>query len=474
LAWFIPSFFRGGGLLDIKIYDIIQRKGLKMRYLKRKFDSWLVQWHKNPDRKPLLVKGARQVGKTESIRNFAKKHYENFIEINFVFQPEFKQIVNDGYKVDAVIKRITALDPTLHFVPGKTLLFFDEIQEFPDIATSFKDFKIDGRYDIISSGSMLGIHYKQVASIPVGYKTDYNLSSLDFEEFLWECGYEDGFVDEIFSNITARRPYDEMTLGLMEKKFLEYCALGGMPEIVRNYFERGSFEGSLRLQRELFAAYRDDVRKYAVGMDQTRILNVLDHVAQQLAKENKKFQISKVAKDARFKDYRGCIEWLKDAGVINVCNAMGFPELPVGGNIDEAKFKVYFADSGLLLGQMDEESQFDFRANRNLGTYKGGLYENIVAEALFKSGAPLVYYKREDSTLEMDFFLRDADNLVPVEVKAGSAKAKSLKILIESNHYPDITWGIKLVRGNIGFNNGILTLPNWSAFLLKRLMSHRE
>lgn len=443
-------------------------------YLKRKFDQWLQKWHANPDRKPLLVKGARQVGKTESIRHFAETAYDNFIEVNFVFQPEFKQITSEGYKAESVVKRMSALDPTLRFVPEKTLIFFDEIQEFPDIATSFKSFKMDGRYDIVSSGSMLGIHYKQIASLPVGYKRDYDLSSLDFEEFLWACGYDEEFVEEIFSHIVERSPFDEMTLDIMERRFLDYCALGGMPEILRNYFERGTFEGSSSLQRELFLAYRDDVRKYAGGVDQTRILNVLDHVAQQLAKENKKFQISKVAKDARFRDYRGCVDWLKDAGVVNICHAMSFPELPIGGNQSEDKFKIYLADSGLLLGQLDDESQRDFRANCNLGTYKGGLFENIVGEALAKSGAPLVYYKREDSTLEMDFLLRDAEHLVPVEVKAGSARAKSIRTMIESDHYPDICWGIKLARGNVGFDNGILTLPHWSAFLLKRMLSERR
>ena len=443
----------------------------KSRYLRRKFDDWLGLWKKDPNRKPLLVKGARQVGKTESIRHFANANYENVIEVNFVFQPEFKQITADGYKAENVIKRMSALNPLLRFIPGKTLLFFDEIQEFPDIATSFKDFKADGRYDVISSGSMLGVHYKQIASIPVGFKTDYNLASLDFEEFLWACGYEANFIDGVFAHVVERKPLDAMTLDLMKRLFLDYCALGGMPEILRNYFEKGTFEGSSALQRELFLAYRDDVRKYADGVDQTRILNVLDHVAQQLAKENRKFQISKVARDARFKDYRGCVDWLKDAGVINVCHAMTFPELPIGGNQAEDKFKIYFADSGLLLGQLDDESQRDFRMNRNLGTYKGGLFENIVGEALIKSGAPLVYYKREDSTLEMDFFLRDAEHLVPVEVKAGSAKAKSLRTMVDSEHYPDIKWGIKLADGNVGFSNGILTLPQWSAFLLKRLLA---
>ena len=427
-------------------------------------------WKKNPGRKPLLIKGARQVGKTETVRHFAAQHYTSFVEINFVLQPTFKQIVVDGYTADAVVKRISMLDPSIHFIPGETLIFFDEIQEFPDVATTFKDFKQDGRFDVIASGSMLGVHYKQIASIPVGYKTDYDLYSLDFEEFLWAVGYQPDFVAELYRHLRDRVPFDAMILDIMENRFMDFCVLGGMPEIVRTFVETGNFEGVLASQRELFNAYRDDVRKYASGVDQTRILNVLDHVPSQLAKENKKFQISKVARDARFKDYRGCVEWLKDAGVIHLCPCLSFPELPIGGNVDDTKFKIYLADTGLLVGQLDDEAQQDLRANRNLGTYKGGLFENIVAEALVKSGARIVYYKKDDSSLEMDFFLRDRDHLIPLEVKAGSAKAKSLSTLIKSEHYPEITWGIKLKRGNIGFENQILTLPHWSAFLLKRVL----
>lgn len=263
---------------------------------------------------------------------------------------------------------------------------------------------------------------------------------------------------------------DDGLLKLLDGLFMDYCTLGGMPEIVSGYFERNTFEGVLSAQRQLMIDYRGDVRKYAVGVDQTRILNVLDHIAPQLGKENRKFQISHVEKDARFKDYRGCVEWLRDAGIIRVCQAMGFPELPIKGNVDATKYKLYMADSGLLLGALDDEIQDDFRQNRNLHTYKGGLYENIVAEALAKSGAEPVYYKRGDSTLEMDFFLRTAESLVPVEVKAGSSKAKSLSTLIKSEHYPDITWGIKLQKENFGFANHILTLPHWAGFLLKRLL----
>ena len=442
----------------------------KAGYLKRKIDAILDAWKARSDRKPILLKGARQVGKTEAIRAFAARHYQSFIEINFALQPQFKQIVADGYEVASIIKRVSALNPSAVFPEGQTLIFFDEIQEFPDIATSFKSFKTDGRFDVVSSGSMLGVQYKHISSIPVGFKEDLDLESMDFAEFLWAAGYEQSFVDDIYARIVDLKSLDEGLLSLLDGLFMDYCTLGGMPEIVSGFYAQGTFEGVLSAQRQLMIDYRGDVRKYAVGVDQTRILNVLDSIAPQLGRDNKKFQISRVAKDARFKDYRGCVEWLKDAGLIRVCSALGFPELPIKGNVDETRYKIYLADTGLLLGQLDDESQADFRANRNLNTYKGGLYENIVAEALAKSGADLAYYKREDSTLEMDFFMRTMESLVPIEVKAGSARAKSLSTMIKSEHYPDITWGIKLKKGNVGFENDILTLPQWSAFLLRRLL----
>ena len=440
------------------------------RYLARKIDCVLDAWKLRPDRKPIILKGARQIGKTEAVRAFAARHYESFVEINFSLQPQFRQVVSDGYDVQSVVKRLSVLLPTARFLKGRTLIFFDEIQDFPDIATSFKSFKQDGRFDVISSGSMLGIQYKNISSLPVGFKEDLDMNSMDFEEFLWAAGLGQDFVDDVYGRVLSLNGLDEGLLSRLDGLFLDYCTLGGMPEIVSGYFARGTFEGVLKTQQQLLTDYRADVRKYAVGVDQTRILNVFNHIAPQLGKENKKFQISRVAKDARFKDYRGCVEWLRDAGIIRVCPAMSFPELPIKGNVEESKFKVYMADTGLLLGALDEESQEDFRANRNLNTYKGGLYENIVAEALAKSGADLVYYKREDSTLEMDFFLRTAESLVPVEVKADSARAKSLATMIKSEHYPDITWGIKLKKGNVGFENNILTLPHWAGFLLRRLL----
>ena len=298
------------------------------------------------------------------------------------------------------------------------------------------------------------------------------MNSLDFEEFLWAKGYGNDLTNDLLAHMMEGKPLGELTLSVCRDLFLDYCILGGMPGVVRQYIERNTFEGTLELQRQLIADYKEDIRKYAEGLDQTRITNVFDRIAPQLARENRKFQISKVAKGARFKDYRGCIEWLQDAGIINVCHGMIFPELPLKGNYDENKYKLYFKDSGLLVAMLDDEAQDDLRANRNLGVYKGALYENIVAEALVKSGYDLYYYKREDSTLEEDFFVRTKDCLVPVEVKAVQGRSKSLRTLITSEKYGDIRWGIKLCGGNIGYSDGVWTFPYFCAFLLRPFLAY--
>ena len=317
---------------------------------------------------------------------------------------------------------------------------------------------------------MLGIGYRKIESNSVGYKTDYELYSLDFEEFLWAKGYGDDFIEEMLEHMKSLRPFNSLELSICADLFLDYCILGGMPAVVREFIEKGTFEGSLEIQRQLISDYREDIRKYAQGLDQSRILNIFDHIPPQLAKDNKKFQISKVAPGARFRDYRGCIEWLDDAGIVNLCYCLSFPELPLKGNYDETKYKIYFADSGVLVAMLDEEAQDDLRANKNMGIYKGALYENIVGEALVKSGYQLYYYRKDDSTLEEDFFVRTADCLVPIEVKASNGNAKSMKALIQNPRYSDIRWGIKLTGGNIGFSGEIYTFPYFCAFLLKRYL----
>lgn len=445
-----------------------------MGYLRRKIDSYLQEWKADKDHNPLIVKGARQIGKTESVMHFAQANYENVVYINFVEEPVYRGITADGYKAEQIRKNISRLNVNAHFEPGKTLLFFDELQDFPDIATSLKFFKIEGLYDVICSGSLLGVNYHRIESNSVGYKTDFVMRSMDFEEFLWAKGYGDGTTGEIYGHILERKPFSTLEYELYMDLFRDYCLLGGMPAIVNRYMERGTFEGVLQMQRQLVADYQEDVRKYATGMEQTRILNVFNRIPVQLGRDNKKFQISKVAPGAKSKDYWGCIEWLADAGIITVCYCLNFPELPLKGNYDDSRYKLYFADTGMLIAMLDDESQDDLRQNKNFGTYKGALFEGIVAEALSKQDAGLFYYKRQDSTLEEDFFMRTRSSLVPVEVKAANATSKSLQTLVKSDKYTDISWGIKLADANVGYANSVLTLPYFCTFLLKRYMAEAE
>lgn len=354
------------------------------------------------------------------------------------------------------------------------MILFDEIQELPAIAASLKSFAQDGRFDVIASGSMLGIQYKQISSLSMGYKTDVDMKAIDFEEFLRAKGYGDETFESIYAKMRMAKPFDALELRVFGGLFRDFCVLGGMPEVVGRYVTTGTFEGTLALQRMLVDGYRDDIKKYAEGMDRTRIRNVYDHVPAQLAKENKKFQVSKVAPGARFRDYRGCVEWLEDAGVVRACYCLGLPELPLRGNYKDDVFKLYMSDTGLLVSMLDDAAQQDLRANQNFGMYKGALYENIVAEAFSKAGLDLFYWKKDNATLEQDFFVRTAKSLVPVEVKGERGVGRSMRTLIASDVYRDISWGIKLHAGNSGCANCVLTLPYWCAFLLPRLLRDEE
>ena len=442
-------------------------------YYRRKIDDYLKKWKEDPSHKPLIVKGARQIGKTESLLYFAKSNYENVVYINFALEKKFINILADGYDVGSVIKNITLADPSKKFIPDKTIILFDEIQENPDIATTLKSFKIDAGYDVICSGSMLGINYKKIHSNSVGAKTDYEMHSMDFEEFLWAKGYSQEQIDSILQHMLDNKPFNENESSVFKSLFLDYCVLGGMPEVVKIYIETGTFSGTLDVQEQIRLDYEEDVRKYAEGIDQAKIIRVYRSIPAQLAKENKKFQFNKVEKNARSREYTGCIEWLKDAGVIVECNCLQFPELPLKGNIEEKKYKIYYPDTGLLVSALDEEAQDDLRINKNLGVYKGALYENFVAEAFVKQGLGLFYYKKDNSSLEEDFFVRTQNDLIPVEVKSGNNQSKSLAELIENRTYSDISYGIKLGNFNVGHANDIYTFPYFCAFKLKEYLKEK-
>ena len=338
-----------------------------MKLLRRKIDKYLLDWKNNPKRKPLIVKGARQIGKTESIRAFGKAHYESVIEINFVLQKKFRAIFDNGYEVETIIKNISLLEPSWRFIPNKTLIFFDELQKCPDCATSLKSFCQDKRYDVICSGSMMGIYYEEIESNAVGYKDDFDMFSMDFEEFLWAKGYQPEQIEDLYRHMVELKPFSQLELDTIMNVFRDYMSLGGMPEVVKIYIDNGHFGGTLELQRQLLKDYEEDITKYAKQTDKAKLLAVYNHISTFLAKDNKKYQITKIAKGARNREYVGA--------------------------------------------------------------------------------------------LEMDFFVRDANSLVPVEVKAKDNATASLNNLIKWDSYPDVKYGIKLGYKNIGWNGQFYTFP---------------
>ena len=441
--------------------------------LKRKIDEFLINWKHSQDKLPLIVKGARQIGKTDAIENFAKNNYKHVVEINFILQKQFKNIFDDGFEADKIIKNISLIEPNFQFVPGETLIFFDEIQDCINCATSLKSFNIDGRYDVICSGSLMGINYKEIESNSVGNKQDYEMYSLDFEEFLWAKGYQDNQIEDLLEHMRSCTPLSKVQYDVMLENFKEYMVVGGMPAIVRRFIENKNFSGILEMQEQILLDYKEDITKYAKGLNQTRILNVYNKIPVFLGNENKKFQISKVEHGARNREYIGTVDWLNNAGIINVCYCLEQPELPLKGNYNPDNYRIYFRDTGLLIGSLDEEAQEDLRNNKNFNTYKGAIYENIVADMLVKQGYQLYFYKNEKGTIEMDFFVRDTNSLIPIEVKANDAATVSLNNLIDNTTYRDIKYGIKLCNKNIGYNGKFYTFPYFLTFLLKRYLKDK-
>ena len=442
-----------------------------MKLLQRKIDKILRDWKHTENKMPLIVKGARQIGKTASIMQFATENYKNVIAINFVLQKKYKAIFDDSYEVEDIVRNITLIDPSLNFEAGNTLIFFDELQDCPACATSLKAFCIDGRFDVICSGSLMGINYREIESNSVGYKQDYTMHSMDFEEFLWAKGYDSTFIEHLYNKMCSITPLSNLEMETLGEIFREYMTIGGMPAVVNSFINNGNYSGTLMMQRQLLLDYEEDITKYAQDLDKGKIKNIYNHISVFLGQDNKKFQISKIAHGARNREYVGTVEWLRDAGIVNVCYCLAQVSLPLKGNYDPKSYKLYYKDTGLLVASLDEESQEDMRVNKNYGTYKGAIYENIVGDMLVKQGYDLYFYRNEKSTIEMDFFIHDTSSLIPIEVKATDNATKSLsKLTAADGKYPEIKSGIKLCNKNIGFNGQFYTFPYFLTFLLKRFV----
>lgn len=430
--------------------------------LKRKISTKLLDWKENHKNSCLLVIGARQVGKTYIIKKFAEDNYEKCININFIENASYVDIFDGNLDVETILKKMSLIVPDSGIIDGKTVIILDEIQVCENAITALKFLAQCDKFDVIASGSLLGIAYKRVSSFPVGYVERLEMNSLDFEEFCWANGVDEqaiGYLKEYFINL---KEIPSSIHNRMMELFKEYIVIGGMPRVVDEFVTNHNFMRAISLQKNIVSDYRDDIIKYASNEDKAKIRDCFDSIPRQLAKDYKKFRYNLVDKNGNAKKYFGCLEWLYDAGIINFCHNLSTPEAPLEGNSKDDVFKVYMKDTGLLMAMLEEGSALEI-INGNLGIYKGALYENIIADIFGKLGKKL-YYFEYNSTLEVDFIIKYNNKVTAVEVKsADNTKAKSLTSII--NNW-GIEQGIKLSSKNIGKSNSIINIPLYMSMFL--------
>ena len=442
--------------------------------LKRRIESVLVEWKSSESKKPLVIKGIRQCGKTYIVQKFAKENYNSVVYMNFILEPDKKSAFTGNIDVDTIILNLSALIPGSRFIAGKTCIILDEIQECREARTALKSFQIDGRFDVIATGSLLGVRgygksnkamEEGQDSIPVGYETVVEMHPLDFEEFLWANGINNKVIDSVKACFESETVVPDGIHKVMMELLYRYVIVGGLPEVVNTFLETKNIELTYKVQRNLIAEYEEDMVKYADDADKPRIRECFESIPKQLAKDNKKFQYSIVRKGGRSSQYIGSLQWLEDAGIVKRCYNTQITELPLEGNSVNDCFKLYTTDVGLLVAMLDYGTQADILKGNLLGC-KGAIYENLMADFLCKSEQKL-YYFQKDSGLELDFLVRYKGECVVLEVKAKSGKTKSLKTALKNKSVYHLNNAIKLGQYNVGREGEILTIPLYMGFLIK-------
>lgn len=443
--------------------------------LKRKIETYLAEWKEAKDRKPLVIKGIRQCGKTYIVQKFAKENYESVVYMNFILEPDKKSAFTGNIDVDTIILNLSALIPGSRFINGKTCIILDEIQECKEARTALKSFHIDGRFDVIATGSLLGVkgygkskkknEEEGQDSVPVGYETVIDMYPLDFEEFLWANGINDAVIDSVRTCFENETPVPDGIHKAMMELLYRYVIVGGLPEVVNCFLETKNIELIYKVQRNLIAEYEEDMVKYADDSDKPHIRECFESIPTQLAKENKKFQYSVVKKGGRASQYMGSIQWLEDAGIVQRCYNTSITELPLDGNAIKDCFKVYTTDIGILMAMLNYGTQVDILKGNLLG-YKGAIFENLMADFLCKSGQKLYYFHKE-SGLELDFLVRFKGECVILEVKTKAGKAKSMSTVLKNKDVYHVNNAIKLGQYNVGREGNILTIPLYMGFLIQ-------
>ena len=424
--------------------------------LRRKIENTLEQWKSTSGHKPLVIMGIRQCGKTFIVQHFAAAHYKTVVYINFIKQPERINAFVGSKDVNVILLNLSAQIQGVSFTPGDTCFIFDEIQECPEARTSLKFFKEDGRFDVIATGSF--------NSVPVGSEDIIEMYPLDFEEFLWANGLSEDVVETLRKCYREEKPVPA-GIHVAMKQFLNlYVTIGGLPEPINVFLKTNNMNEVSKAYKSILKEYRDDMVKYAPDKDKPHIRECFNSIPKQLAKDNKKFQYNKVKPGGRSDTYLGSLQWLEDAGIICRCYNTDITGLPMEGNAKDNVFKVYTADIGLLVEMLGPGVRADILQG-NLGGFKGAIYENLMADTLHKKEQNL-YYFQKDSGMELDFLVRINGECVPLEVKAKTAQAKSVKTVLNHPEKYKVKHVIKFGDFNIGRDGQLLTLPNYMQFLL--------
>lgn len=442
-----------------------------MRELRRKFYDDLVNWKRTHHQECLLVKGARQIGKTYIIEKFGRENYESLLTFNFILEPDAAELFEGSLKAEDLYKKISAYDATKQLIPGRTLIFLDEIQECANARTALKSFALDGRYDVIASGSLLGVKYRnkrsrakhEPKSIPVGYERSVMMHSLDFEEFLWAKGVSVEAIEVLRGYYRSRTHVPDVLNRRYADYLREYLIVGGMPAVVKAFLDKGDFGPVQSEQEKILTAYMDDVHKYADTTDVPKIEGCYRAIPRLLAKENRKFKYAEVKKGGSERKYGVSVDWLCDAALALRAENVSVAEIPLNAHIREGWFKLYFSDIGLLLALYGLETKRLLYEGRLTGNAKGGIFENLIACLLARKGIPLVYYKTERGDREIEFVLERDGAPIPVEVKSSNGATVSLNGFLERQSVP---YGLKFVEGNVGVSEKKVTLPHYMAMFL--------
>ena len=442
-----------------------------MAEFRRKIYDRLVQWKTTKHHECLLVKGARQIGKTFIVEKFGREQYESFIELNFILDPDACSIFDGSLKAEDLYRKISAYDATRRLLPGRTLIFLDEIQECANARTALKSFALDGRYDVIASGSLLGIKYKnkksrdrhEPKSIPVGYERQVTMHSLDFEEFLWARGVTEEAIGVLRGYYERREVVPDVVNRKYSDMLREYLLVGGMPAVVGAYVESGIFGPVQEEQEKILASYVDDIHKYADTTDIPKIEACYHAIPRLLAKENRKFKYAEVEKGGSERKYATSVDWLCDASFASRAVNVTVAEMPLNAQIRDGWFKLYLSDIGLLSALYGTETKGLLYSGRLVGNAKGGLYENLIAGMLERKGIPLYYFKNEEGSREVEFMVERDGGIVPVDVKASNGTTLSLNEVLEK---PQVPYGYKFVDGNIGVSGKKITLPHYMAMFI--------